>query len=180
MSATQVHLRAVTTEDLESTQRWRNDPTIGLLTIGRPFPITAVNERAWFETLGVGALPSDAVWAVDAGNTIVGIVQINEIDWIHRTAWFGLFIGTEHQGQGHGRAATTLACNHAFERFNLRQIRLRVRADNTAAIALYEHLGFEHEGTNVGAILHGDRPIDVQVMRLSNGSIAEAHHTGRP
>ncbi len=107
------------------------------------------------------------MWAVDAGAGIVGVVQINEIDWLHRTAWFGIFIGPEHQGNGHGRAATSLACAHAFERFNLRQVRLRVRADNEAAVALYEDLGFEHEGTLVGAVLDGHRPIDVHLMRLS-------------
>ncbi len=160
-------MRAIESHDLESTRRWRNDPAIGPLTIGRPFPITESNERAWHDTLGVGALPTAAVWAVDAGAGIVGVVQINEIDWLHRTAWFGIFIGPEHQGNGHGRAATSLACAHAFERFNLRQVRLRVRADNEAAVALYEDLGFEHEGTLVGAVLDGDRPIDVQLMRLS-------------
>jgi diamine N-acetyltransferase len=167
MSAMKVRLRAVENGDLESTRRWRNDPTISLLTIGRPFPITALNELAWFESLGSGALPTNAVWAVDAGTGIVGVAQINDIDWIHRTAWFGIFIGTEHQGNGFGRAATELACDHAFERFNLRQIRLRVRADNTAAIALYDSLGFELEGTHLGAVLVGEVAVDVCVMRRS-------------
>lgn len=170
MNAREVRLRALESSDIESTRRWRNDPAVGPLTLGRPFPITEGNERAWFETLGSGALPTNAVWAIDAGAGIVGVAQINEIDWLHRTAWFGIFVGPEHQGNGFGRAGTTLACAHAFQRFNLRQVRLRVRVDNTAAVALYTDLGFELEGTLAGAVLDGATPVDVHVMRLSNPS----------
>ncbi len=166
MTANNATLRALAIKDLVETQRWRNDPAIAALSLGRPFPISAANERAWFDGLGVGATPSRADWAVDAGDGIVGVVQLLDIDWVNQTSWFGLFIGPEHQGKGYGLTATILATQHAFRRFNLRQVRLQVRSDNPAALTIYRKLGFVHEGTKVGAVLDNGSPIDMLLMML--------------
>ncbi len=166
MIATNVQLRALDLDDLSETRRWRNDPAVATLSLGRPFPITAANERAWFDGVGVGATPNRADWAIDAGEGIVGVVQLIGIDWVNQTTWFGLFVGPEHQGQGYGRQATQLAASHAFERFNLRQMRLEVRADNAAALAIYRSLGFVDEGKKTGALLASGKPIDMLLMLL--------------
>ncbi len=166
MTASNVQLRALNLDDLSRTRRWRNDPAVATLSLGRPFPITAANERAWFDGIGVGATPNRSDWAIDAGEGIVGVAQLIDIDWVNQTTRFGLFVGTEHQGKGYGKQATQLATAHAFERFNLRQVRLEVRADNVAALAIYRSLGFVHEGTETGAVLAAGKPIDMLLMLL--------------
>ena len=162
-------LRAVERRDLPVTRVLRVDAAIARGTLGRRFPITEANEEAWFDGLGRGAFPDAAVWAiaaVEGAQSIVGIVQIAEIDWVHRTGWFGIWVAPDQQGQGHGRRATTLACAHAGHDLGLRQLRLRVLADNAAAIGVYHDAGYVDEGTQVAAVIIDGEPRDLVIMRL--------------
>lgn len=164
-------LRAVEASDLESTRRWRNDGRVNGPALGRRFPVTEVGERAWFEGLSVGAFPTQVVWAVaDDTGAIVGLVQLNTIHWINRTAEFGVWIGPEHWGRGHGARATTLACDHGFTSLGLRQIRLQVITSNAAAITVYERVGFTRECTMRDAVLLDGEPCDLLQMMLDRAS----------
>ena len=57
----------------------------------------------------------------------------------------GLFRATD-RGQGLGRAAISLALDHAFGPLGLHRVALHVLATNTRAIRCYEGAGFRHEG----------------------------------
>lgn len=78
--------------------------------------------------------------------TLLGYVQISEILWPQGSGWITLAVGPEHQGRGVGREALRLALRFAFEEVNLRRVQLTVFSYNAVAIALYERLGFRHEG----------------------------------
>ena len=161
-------LRAVEPDDLVATRRWRNDPSIANPALGRRFPITSVGEQHWFESLGVGTFPTHVVWAVaDPQSSIVGLVQLYDIDWIHRTASFGIWIGPEHWNLGHASRATKLAVDHGMRDLGLRQIRLSVLSISEAALHTYAKLGFVREGVQLGAVLVDGQPMDVVLMCLA-------------
>jgi RimJ/RimL family protein N-acetyltransferase len=169
-------VRAVEAGDLEATRRWRNDPAVSGPALGRRFPITAPAEQQWFDGLGQGSFPQQIVWAVaDSAGAIVGIVQLSDIHWIHRTANFGIWIGPEHWGRGHASRATKLVCAHGFDALGLRQIRLTVVAEHHAARAVYAKNGFADEAVLRGAVLIDGRPTDLIQMVLSAaaGSLEE-------
>jgi len=160
-------IRAVEPDDLISTRRWRNDPNISGPALGRRFPITTVGEQQWFESLGAGPFPTHVVWAVaDAESSIVGLVQLYDIDWIHRTASFGIWIGPEHWNCGHASRATKLAVDHGLCDLGLRQIRLSVLSTSEAALHTYAKLGFVREGVQHGAVLVDGQPVDLVLMCL--------------
>ncbi len=162
-------LRAVERHDLEATRRWRNDPRVSGPALGRRFPIAEVGEENWFRNLGEGAFPTSVVWAVAGASdphSIVGLARLEDVDWIHRTAWFGIWIGPEHWGHGHGLVATWLSATYAFSKLGLRQLRLNVLASNEKALRLYERLGFQRESTMQGAVIVDGMPTDLMVMRL--------------
>lgn len=166
------HLRAVETRDLESTRRWRNDPAVFVTSLGRRFPIVEAGERSWFDSLGTGPFPTEAVWAVaDDEDSVVGLAQLSEIHWINRTAMFGIWVGPEHWGRGHASRACALVCDHGFTQFGLRQIRLHVVASHAAARTVYERSGFSDEALLRGAVLVDGAPTDVWQMMLD----AETH-----
>ncbi len=161
-------IRAVEPHDLDATRRWRNDPRVASPALGRRFPITEIGERAWFEGLGQGAFPTQVVWTVaDESDEPIGLVQLTDIHWIHRTACFGIWIGPEHQGHGHASNATYLACRHGFTELGLRQIRLAVIAGHDAARAVYRKVGFVDEARLIDAVIVDGQPCDQHVMLLT-------------
>ncbi len=160
-------IRAVESRDLEATRRWRNDPRIWGPALGRRFPITEPGEHAWFEQLGQGAFPTQVLWAItDDTDTAVGLVRLDSIHWIHRTAMFGIWIGPEHWGNGHAGRATRLVCDHAVNSFGLRQVRLEVLAGHDAARSVYLTNGFVDEGVLHEAVLVDGRYHDLHLMVL--------------
>jgi len=84
--------------------------------------------------------------AVDAGR-VVGWCDVNRKthETLRHSGVLGMGVAASHRGQGVGSAllSATLAAATAK---GLRRVELIVRADNVAAIRLYERHGFELEG----------------------------------
>lgn len=76
----------------------------------------------------------------------VGLVELVEINHIHRRAEFQIIVAPEHQGKGHATVASRLAIEYAFFVLNLYKLFLIVDVDNEAAIKVYRRLGFVEEG----------------------------------
>ncbi|WP_127959586.1 spermidine N1-acetyltransferase [Serratia microhaemolytica] len=76
----------------------------------------------------------------------VGLVELVEIDHIHRRAEFQIIIDPAHQGQGYASKAARLAMDYGFSVLNLYKLYLIVDKDNAKAIHIYTKLGFDIEG----------------------------------
>lgn len=85
-------------------------------------------------------------FVVDKGGESCGLVEVIEIDYIHRRAEFQIIIAPSHQGQGMGERATRMALDYAFQVLNLYKVYLLVDSENSKAIHIYEKIGFETEG----------------------------------
>lgn len=81
-----------------------------------------------------------------AGEEPVGLVELVEINHIHRRAEFQIIIAPAHQGKGYAQAGTLLGIEYAFTVLNLYKLFLVVDSDNLAALAVYRKLGFREEG----------------------------------
>ncbi|MEG3191923.1 spermidine N1-acetyltransferase [Lysobacter sp. D1-1-M9] len=79
----------------------------------------------------------------------VGLVELVEIDHLHRRAEFLIMVSPEQQGRGFATAATHSAINYAFRVLNLYKLYLLVDVDNARAIRIYEGAGFKREGVLV-------------------------------
>lgn len=79
----------------------------------------------------------------------VGLVELVEIDHLHRRAEFLIMISPDFQQRGYAKAATRSAINYAFRVLNLYKLYLLVDVDNAAAIQVYEGAGFQREGVLV-------------------------------
>jgi len=65
---------------------------------------------------------------------------------IRHVAQLTIVVHPGHTGRGYGRALMQYAINWARNSEQIEKIELRVRSTNPRAIALYESLGFVHEG----------------------------------
>ncbi|WP_206999856.1 spermidine N1-acetyltransferase [Trinickia mobilis] len=82
---------------------------------------------------------------IDGAGEAVGLVELIELDYIHRRGEFQIIIAPSAQGRGYATIATRLAIDYAFSVLNLRKIYLIVDKSNGAAIHVYEKCGFTHE-----------------------------------
>ena len=81
----------------------------------------------------------------DAGEA-VGLVELMELNYIHRRGEFQIIIAPGWQGHGYASTATRLAVDYAFMVLNLHKLYLVVDVVNERAIHVYEKCGFQREG----------------------------------
>ncbi|MEK8052201.1 GNAT family N-acetyltransferase [Ideonella sp. DXS22W] len=72
----------------------------------------------------------------------------------------GISVAPEAQGQGVGRALMQALVDYADRWAQVLRLELQVYADNHRAIALYESMGFRHEGRHVGYALRDGQYVD--------------------
>ena len=77
----------------------------------------------------------------------IGNASIHDIDWVSRTAAFGLFIGEPAAwNKGFGADAIGTLVRFAFEEMNLQKLRINVFDYNDRAKHILETHGFVQEG----------------------------------
>ncbi len=141
-----IYLRILEREDIPHTQKWVNDPEISR-ALGYLPTKSLANQERWFEKQT--EKQSSYVFAVclKQNDQHIGNVALGRVDNVSRNASFSIFIYDEqHLNQGYGTEATSLCLDFAFNRLNLHKVYLRTSPRSTAAIRVYEKLGFKQEG----------------------------------
>jgi UDP-4-amino-4,6-dideoxy-N-acetyl-beta-L-altrosamine N-acetyltransferase len=144
LAGERVILRAIERDDLPRYVEWLNDPAV--LTFFGPYaPISLDQETRWYEKMLEDTTACN--FAIEFEGQHVGGGGFCSIDGRHRRAEVGLFIGIpDLWDQGLGGDTLRTLLRYGFEQLNLNRIHLRVFAENTRAVHLYEGLGFQHEG----------------------------------
>ena len=144
-----VILRAFEREDAERCYRWMNDPNI-VRTLKSRYPIAFQNEIEWLDrAMHAGVSDSERHFAIERKDdrAHIGNASIHDIDWVSRTASFGLFIGEPSAwNRGFGSDAIRTLVRFAFEEMNLRKLRINVFDYNDRAKHVLETQGFVQEG----------------------------------
>lgn len=114
----------------------------GLIATEPPVDVPARAER-FREGLAAGSTRS---WMLcDDDDEIVGLLGLHETK-TEGVLGLGVSIAAAHRGAGGGRMLIERALRWAREQSPAHKIELEVWPENEKAIALYEALGFEHEG----------------------------------
>ena len=142
-----VILRAFEREDAERCYRWMNDPSI-VRTLKTRYPIAFQNESEWLDR-AMQASATERHFAIERKDdrSHIGNASIHDIDWVSRTAAFGLFVGEPSAwNRGFGSDAIRTLVRFAFEEMNLRKLRINVFDYNDRAKHVLETQGFVVEG----------------------------------
>lgn len=96
---------------------------------------------------------------------IVGLAGLcgGTLDEERHVATLAVSVAKDHRGRGAGTALIEALVTWAPSA-GITRIQLWAWSSNPGAIALYERLGFEHEGVARRAIIKDDRPVDVALM----------------
>lgn len=162
-----VYFRPLDIADLEKLVKWINDPEITVfLTMGR-FPANSIREREWLENLYKSTDDIVMGIVIKDGDIFIGNCGLHQIDWVSRSAVFGIMIGEkEYQNKGYGTEAVLLMLKYAFEILNLNRIELTVYNFNKRAIRCYEKAGFTLEGRLRQKIFKNGSYQDVLIMSI--------------
>jgi len=138
-----VTLRTIEEEDLPFLRDTINDPAVRRY-LSRRGPYNLAQERAFFE---------EVVTDEDALNLLVcrdgepaGTVGLQTLTSPDGSSEIGLFLAEEHWGEGIGTEAVRLVTDHAFRERGRHRVAARVLDGNEASMALFESLGYRHEG----------------------------------
>lgn len=136
-------LRALEREDLRFVHQLSNNANVMRYWFEEPYE-TYAELTALYEA-HIHA-QSERRFIVDVDGDSAGLVELVEINTLHRTAEFQIIIAPGYQGRGLARHATRLALDHGFFVLNLHKIYLVVDKENEKAMHIYSGAGFRSEG----------------------------------
>jgi len=137
-----IRLRAVERDDIPRFVEWLNDSEV-TAGLNMHLPLSTGDETLWFESLSTHPIEQRplAIEARTFGDDWrhLGNVELEGIEWMNRSASFGIFIGDKaYWNQGYGTETTRLMLKHGFETLNPNRIFLNVYETNPRAIRAYE------------------------------------------
>lgn len=87
-----------------------------------------------------------AVKPIEEPNKLIGVVCLNHIHSVYRTAEFGITLGDiSYRGKGYGKDMLLTIIKYGFDQLNLNRIWCEVYSNNES-IHLYRKIGFKDEG----------------------------------
>lgn len=132
----------------------------------RQYDTSSAAEQSYDDWL-CGSFPQAQYYEhVDDG--YLTILSLGGIDWINRTASFGIF--SERPGAGYGFRSGLALFEIAFDKIGLNRLVCTVRSDNArclAAIAKYGPL--RHEATLRQALFRDGRFVDMELFAILVG-----------
>ncbi|MBQ3013617.1 MAG: GNAT family N-acetyltransferase [Clostridia bacterium] len=98
----------------------------------------------------------------------VGTAFLKNIDYLTKTAEFGIFIGESFaRGRGYAAPVTEMIVDYGFDKLCLEKITLSVFADNLPAIKAYKKAGFVEEKIRKNAVAQRCGSTDVLIMSIT-------------
>lgn len=138
-----IKLRPLEREDLRFVHSLDNDATVMRYWFEEPFEsfmeLSQIYEKHIHDQM-------ERRFIIDLDGDSIGLVELIEINHVHRRAEFQVIIDPRQQGKGYASIVTRMAIEYAFYVLNLNKVYLRVDQENARAIHIYEKIGFQTEG----------------------------------
>ena len=162
-----VYLSPLNIDDNDVYTKWLNDRDVMKNIGGSHYNNNTVACKAWFEE----KLKNDKAVLLAVvkkeGDEPIGYFEFMEVEHVHRTATFCVFIGDEeNRGKGYGTEAVGLGVKYGFDVLNLNNIELKVYGFNERAIKSYIKVGFKEYGRRRQAYYLNGEYFDVICMDI--------------
>lgn len=159
-----LYLRALERSDLRFVHELNNNQSIMSYWFEEPYESFDELEELYNKHIHDNA--ERRFVAEDSAGNAIGLVELIEIDYIHRSAEFQIIITPEHQGKGFARSLIGQALHYSFTILNLHKVYLIVAVENVKAIHLYQESGFIEEGHLVQEFFINGKYRDVKRMYI--------------
>jgi diamine N-acetyltransferase len=138
-----IRLRPLEKEDLKLVHSWKNDQKMMSYWFEEPFESFMELEELY--TKHIHDLTERRFIIETLIKEPAGLIELIEIDYIHRRAEFEIVIDTKFQGKGFATETVQLIQDYAFKILNLHKLYLHVDKENAKAIHIYKKVGFQKE-----------------------------------
>lgn len=144
-----IYLRAVEPEDLDYLYKWENDTNLWihgntLAPYSRNTLRQYIEEAQQYDIFQSNQLR--LVICKQDGDTIVGAVDIYDVDVHSKRAGIGVLVDEEFRKQGFAQQALQLIQEYAFDFLNLHQLYAHISVNNNISIDLFEKSGYTQAG----------------------------------
>lgn len=154
-------MRLMEVSDTDKIISWRNNPRVRYNFIYQKL-FTREGHLNWIKTMIDTGKAIQFIIVENSTGKPIGSTYLRDIDFNHKKAEFGIFIGVDEKvNRGYGTAACKLICKYGFETLKLHKIFLRAFESNRQAIRSYEKAGFIREG-----LFHDDVCIDGEFYNI--------------
>ncbi len=163
-----VTLRRARPEDADAFVAMMSDPAVYPGTMQLPYADAAVwRHRLTNPAAASGNVTADLHLVAVHDGQVIGSAGLHPAGASVRrrhAMLLGITVTSAWQGQGVGQLLMTALCEHADRWLGLLRLELTVFIDNHRAIALYQRVGFEIEGTHRAYGLRDGVLVDVHSM----------------
>ena len=147
MQGDRISLRPIEKKDLPVLNSWKNNEEVYRYLGGGYMPVSIDIQESWMDSIMETTGGNKRFIIEDKNKRSVGMAGLYNINWIHRICEFGVFVGdVSEQGKGYGSEAYVLMEYFAGRYLNLRKIKVFVVKENSAAVNMYQKLGFKTAG----------------------------------
>jgi diamine N-acetyltransferase len=169
----QVLLRALERDDLRFVHGLNNNRRVMRYWFEEPYESYIELEELYLKHIHT---QSERRFIIETPDALpVGLVELVEINYIHRRAEFQIIIAPAYHGQGFSKPATRAAIEYAFKVLNLHKVYLVVSTDNPIAHKVYEACGFIKEGLLIDEFFVDGRYQDALRMYQTQDAFLKAN-----
>ena len=147
LSGPRVRLRPLERDDLPRYRGLFSDPEVNLFYGGLGVADSLSKLQRRYDDGEFDVTDRSLHLVIETEDKIIGQMSLNNDENLpSRAATFGILIGAGYLGQGYGAEASGLLLNYAFAVLGYHKVNLDLFEYNVRARAMYEKLGFVHEG----------------------------------
>lgn len=166
LTGSRITLTSLTEQDIGKLESFFND--IASLKYYLPTTVRPFNRQQLYKLLSDWNDGETCfVFAVRSGGDLLGIVNIDDLDWTNSHAELGIALtDREARGKGYALEALSLLCDYAFNELGLHRVWSRIIDGNEASMKLFTAAGFEIEGRMRSHIRRGGIWLDMTIWGL--------------
>lgn len=149
-------------EHLEQVLNWRTkeDVTRYMIT---DIEKDMQKQREWY--VKISKSTRDKYWVISINNTYVGLIYLNNIDFVHKRCSWGYYIG-EEAFRMYGAIIPFYLYHYVFTKLNLHKLTAEIIADNENVIKLNKLHGFREVGIYREHVYKNGKFHDLVLMEL--------------
>jgi RimJ/RimL family protein N-acetyltransferase len=131
--------------DIEEVRALHNHPET-LKWLSDTHEVSEVEQLQWFKGLQGSSFSKRFVSREKSENTLIGVFRLDRLDKRNSCAEVGLDVSYHFRRMGFAREIYKALIPYLFNEISLHRLSLITLENNSAAIQLYESLGFKREG----------------------------------